>query len=241
MLTSKVAGYSAVRLAHLVWDQGVVGSNPTTPTINQKFMELQIHPQAKALIFDLDGTLSDSLPVHIASWDNVRKQFNCSFDKRIMVEMTGAPTVLFAERIKKEQNLDVEVDVLVRMKHEEFRKNIHRIKQHDSVVNLMKSAYGKMPLAVGTGASRASAMGQLIELNLLDYFDCIVTADDVSRHKPEPDTFVKCAELMGVDVSNCQVFEDGELGMDAALSVGMILTDVRPFVTDPFSSSLIEA
>jgi HAD superfamily hydrolase (TIGR01509 family) len=64
-----------------------------------------------------------------------------------------------------------------------------------------------------------------------------VTADDVVRHKPDPETFLKCAELMGVEPEFCQVFEDGELGMQAAQRAGMILTDVRPFVTNPFADS----
>jgi HAD superfamily hydrolase (TIGR01509 family) len=80
-----------------------------------------------------------------------------------------------------------------------------------------------------------SAMMQLNELDILDLFDFIVTADDVERHKPEPDTFLKCAELMNVEPQYCQVFEDGELGMQAAQTAGMLLTDVRPFVTDPFA------
>jgi HAD superfamily hydrolase (TIGR01509 family) len=80
-------------------------------------------------------------------------------------------------------------------------------------------------------------MLQLKELEIDRLFDFIVTADDVDRHKPEPDTFLKCAELMGVEPEFCQVFEDGELGMKAALKAGMLLTDVRPFVTNPFADS----
>jgi len=197
-------------------------------------MKLEIHPNTKALIFDLDGTLSDSLPVHIASWHAICSILKCSFDERIIVEMTGAPTIKIAERVKRDQGLDISADEIVRMKQHEFRKNINRIKPHDAIISLMKRSHGKIPMAVGTGSSRTSTMLQMKELMIDQYFDFIVTADDVSRHKPEPETFLKCAELMNVDPEYCQVFEDGELGMQAAKTAGMLLTDVRPFVSDPF-------
>lgn len=205
--------------------------------VKENSMKLEIHPQAKALIFDLDGTLSDSLPVHIASWHVVCQKLNCTFDERIIVEMTGAPTISFAERIKKEQNLSMDPEQIVKMKQQEFRRNISLIKPQEAVVNLMKSAHGKIPMAVGTGASRLSAMLQLQELGIDHFFDTIVTADDVSFHKPEPDTFLQCAINLNVEPMHCQVFEDGELGMTAARKAGMILTDVRPYVSDPFTAA----
>jgi beta-phosphoglucomutase family hydrolase len=197
-------------------------------------MELKIHPQAKALIFDLDGTLSDSLPVHIVAWHAVCKKLNCTFDERIMVEMTGSPTINFAERVIREQNLSIEPKELVALKQKEFWSNINQIKPHDAVIELMKEAHGKLPMSIGTGASRRSAILQLKELEIDELFDFIVTADDVENHKPNPETFLRCAELMKTEPQYCQVFEDGELGMQAAKTAGMLLTDVRPFVSDPF-------
>ena len=100
----------------------------------------------------------------------------------------------------------------------------------DLMVDIVKAQYGILPMSVGTGASRQSALLQLEELGLTAYFDHIVTSDDVTRHKPEPETFLECARLMGVNPEYCQVFEDGLLGMEAARDAGMILTDVRPYI-----------
>ena len=85
-------------------------------------------------------------------------------------------------------------------------------------------------MSVGTGASRKSACLQLSALGIKDYFDFIVSADDVEKHKPEPDTFLKCAHLMNVNPRFCQVFEDGDLGIEAANKAEMIITDVRPYI-----------
>ena len=64
----------------------------------------------------------------------------------------------------------------------------------------------------------------------MDVFDAIVSADDVENHKPEPHTFLKCASLMNVAPEYCQVFEDGDLGIEAAKTGGMMVTDIRPFI-----------
>ncbi|MGV8096382.1 MAG: HAD-IA family hydrolase [Mangrovibacterium sp.] len=194
-------------------------------------MKLEIHPMAKGLIFDLDGTLSDSLPVHLATWNKICAYYNCHFDKEIMVEMTGAPTIDFARRVIAENHLkDVDPEEMVRMKQQAFWDSAHLLKPIPVIVDLVFRYYGILPMAVGTGASRRSAMVQLSQLKLTSYFDAIVTADDVTHHKPEPETFLKGAELIGVAPADCHVFEDGILGMQAAKAAGMYVTDVKPYI-----------
>ena len=193
-------------------------------------MKINIDPKAKALIFDLDGTLSDSIPVHIASWHTVCGEMGCTFDERIVAEMTGAATISFAERIKNEHNLKIDPQEIVRRKQSHFWENAHKVKPILSVIEVVKKYHKILPMAVGTGASRRSAELQLETLQLKDYFDVIVTADDVDKHKPEPDTFLKCARLMNIEPEDCVVFEDGELGMRAARTAGMLLVDVRPYL-----------
>ncbi len=193
-------------------------------------MELNVNPGAKGLIFDLDGTLSDSLPVHMATWNMLGETFGFIFEDRLVYEMTGMPTIAFAERLIVENQLSVSPEELVRLKQEAFWQSVGLIKPIELVVNIVRLWHGKLPLSVGTGASRRSAMLQLETLGLTHFFDAVVTADDVTRHKPQPDTFLLCAERMGVKPAECQVFEDGILGMQAAVSAGMIVTDVRPFI-----------
>ncbi|NQU87442.1 MAG: HAD-IA family hydrolase [Mariniphaga sp.] len=193
-------------------------------------MNIKVHPKAKALIFDLDGTLSDSLPVHVATWNQVGKILGFTFDTQIIFEMTGRPTIEFAQRIARDFNLKTDPKEIVRLKQEAFHNSMEYLKPISEVTNMVKEYYGKIPLSVGTGASRKSANLQLETLGIFELFDAIVTADDVLKHKPEPEAFLQCAKIMGIEPAFCQVFEDGDLGIEAAKKAKMIITDIRPYI-----------
>lgn len=193
-------------------------------------MGLHVHPDARALIFDLDGTLSNSVPVHVATWNQVGEVYGFKFDTKVFYEMTGRPTIEFARRIIADFGLSADPEEIVKLKQQTFWDSASLLEPVNEIISIVKEYYGKLPMAVGTGASRRSAEVQLAELQITKCFDAIVSADDVTRHKPEPETFLECARLMGIEPSKCQVFEDGELGLEAARRAGMIVTDVRPHI-----------
>jgi len=193
-------------------------------------MTLQVHPEAKALIFDLDGTLSNSLPVHVATWNKVGETYGFTFDPQIVHEMTGRPTIEFARHIVEKYNLTANPEDIVKLKQKTFWDSAELLEPVQEIIAIVKEYHGQLPMSVGTGASRKSAEVQLGELGIADYFDAVVSADDVASHKPEPETFLKCAQLMGVEPTACQVFEDGDLGIEAAKKAGMMVTDVRPHI-----------
>jgi beta-phosphoglucomutase family hydrolase len=193
-------------------------------------MTLQVHPEAKALIFDLDGTLSNSLPVHVATWNKVGETYGFKFDPQIVHEMTGRPTIEFARHIVEKYNLTANPEDIVKLKQKTFWNSAELLEPVQEIIAIVKEYHGKLPMSVGTGASRKSTEVQLSALKIAGYFDAIVSADDVTSHKPEPETFLKCAQLMGVEPTACQVFEDGDLGIEAAKKAGMMVTDVRPHI-----------
>ena len=189
----------------------------------------EIQSGAKALIFDLDGTLADSMPVHIECWNLTCQTFNYHFPVEMMIKMTGMPTRTFAEYVKKDSGCSLSIDEIINLKQANFHRLVHTIKPFEKMADFVKKHHGKIPMSIGTGGGRKSSQLILDVIGLNDYIDILVSADDVTKHKPEPDTFLKCAELMDVAPAFCQVFEDGEMGMRAALTAGMIVTDVRQY------------
>jgi beta-phosphoglucomutase family hydrolase len=192
-------------------------------------MKYDIHPGVKGLIFDLDGTLADTMPYHFESWRKACLKYGADIDSAFLRKHTGSPGWLIASEIINKCNLkdSVSSEQIMNMKLEEFFKVQHFVKPIDPVVNIVKKYYGKMPMAVGTGGHREAVERTLELTGLRKYFEIIVTANDVDNFKPHPETFLRCAESMKVDPSHIEVFEDGDFGLEAARMAGMTATDVR--------------
>jgi beta-phosphoglucomutase family hydrolase len=193
-------------------------------------MMIDKDPRAQALIFDIDGTLADTMPIHYRAWKAMGLKHGFHYPEELFYELAGIPTVNIVPIINKRLGLSLDPEQVVEEKEGEFLRMIHETQPIDPVVAVARRYLGVMPMSLGTGGRRDIALLTLKAVGLDGLFDVMVAAEDVTRHKPEPDTFLECARLMHVDPSVCQVFEDGELGIEAAKRAGMIVTDVRPFL-----------
>ncbi len=184
--------------------------------------ELTINPKAKALIFDLDGTLADTMPVHFLAYKNILVEYGIHFTPELFAKLAGIPAVGTIEKLNEWFGTKMDAEVVGHQKEGEYEKMMHKMKPITPVVELAKRYHGILPMAVGTGGYRRLAWKTMDILALDKYFDILVSTEDVARPKPFPDTFLKCAELLGVEPAICEVFEDAQLGIQAAKAAGMM-------------------
>lgn len=190
---------------------------------------LSINPKAKALIFDLDGTLANTMPIHYIAWKNAAARYGIDFTIEVFMQLAGIPLYPTVEKLNEMFGKNINPQEMGDLKEAEFEANMHLTPEIKPVTDLVRQWHGKLPMAVGTGGSRRLSLKTLEIIGLKGYFDILVTSEDVSEFKPHPMTFLRCAELMGIDPADCEVFEDGMLGFQAARTAGMMVTDVTQY------------
>ena len=184
----------------------------------------------KALIFDLDGTLADTMPVHYKACQIVCNKYGFDFPEDFFYAEAGKPTLAVFELLMKKLGKDLDGSLLGIEKEAVFLSLIYEVKPLDLIAEIAVFNKGKVPIAIGSGGQRRSVDLTLEAIGMSDYFDIIVSCDDVKKFKPNPETFLKAATQMNVAPKDCLVFEDGDLGIDAARNGGMMVVDVRQFL-----------
>ncbi len=191
--------------------------------------KLEINPKAKGLIFDLDGTLADTMPIHYIAWKNAAASYGIDFTPELLQQLAGIPLYPTVEKLNQIFGTQIDPKEMGDIKETEFENNMHLTPEIKVVTDLVRKYHGIIPMAVGTGGMRRLAFKTLEIIGLQDYFEIVVASEDVRNYKPHPETFLKCAELMGVNPVDCEVFEDGILGMKAAETAGMMVVDVTNY------------
>jgi len=191
--------------------------------------ELTVNPKAKGLIFDIDGTIADTMPIHFIAWRKVCAEQGITFTPELFVEVTGMPSLETSQYLKKKFHKSFDENEFSLRKEELFEKNMDKTEPITPVVNLIRKYKGKLPMVCGTGGAQYLAWKTLRIVGVDDCFEHVVSAETVTNHKPHPETFLKAAELINVSPQDCQVFEDGKLGIEAAATAGMMCTDVTNY------------
>ena len=182
-----------------------------------------------AILFDCDGTLADTMPAHYRAWLHVTKHHGILFDEDRFYALGGRPTRDILATLANEASIEIDLDHASEMKESAFLEQVKHVKAIDPVIAALRRAHGHVPVAVVTGGYRDVCEKILLQIGIREFFDCIVASEDTNRHKPHPDPFLEAARRLGVAPEGCLVWEDSDLGIEAARQAGMSWIDVRSF------------
>ncbi|MEM6366205.1 MAG: HAD-IA family hydrolase, partial [Planctomycetota bacterium] len=195
--------------------------------MNKPWWRLDYATRYRGLIFDCDGTLTDSMPLHYIAWRDTMASHGITFTEDRFYGMGGMPTEKIIAVLSDEQNVRVDSNVAAPEKENAFEKLLDRVTARNDVRHVAERHHGRLPMSVASGGLRSCVDRQLLLIGVLDWFPVIVTSEDTDRHKPEPDVFLLAAKKMNVPPEQCLVFEDSPLGLEAARSAKMDCIDVR--------------
>jgi HAD superfamily hydrolase (TIGR01509 family) len=176
----------------------------------------------KAYLFDCDGTIADSMPLHYIAWDRALREYGCtSFTEELFYAWGGMPVGAVVEELNCRDGLSIPIEEFAHRKESLYYDLIHQLQPVPEVLEQIHLQHGKIPFAVVSGSTRESVVRSLETLGLLDLFDTLVCAGEYARSKPAPDPFLLAASRLGVDPKHCLVFEDADIGIQAATAAGM--------------------
>jgi HAD superfamily hydrolase (TIGR01509 family) len=189
---------------------------------NEKAMKLKL-PAGKfaAYLFDCDGTIADSMPLHYIAWKQTLSKWNCVFDEQTFYAWGGMPTSDIIATLNQQQGLAMVVDTVCTEKENLYYEMLPQLKAIAEVVEHIEAQHKRIPFAVVSGGTLEAVKASLTAVNLFDKFDVFVCAGDYKKGKPDPEPYLLAAEKLGVNPKDCLVFEDTEMGIQAATAAGM--------------------
>jgi HAD superfamily hydrolase (TIGR01509 family) len=175
----------------------------------------------KAYLFDCDGTIADSMPLHYVAWTKILGEHGAEFPEETFYAWGGMPVKEIIETLNRQQGLEMPVGDIMKRKEAMYFELIHELEAVPEVLEHIVESHGKIPFAVVSGSARESVVASLEALGIADRFETLVCAGDYARGKPDPEPFLLAAQRLGVKPEDCLVFEDTAMGIEAATAAGM--------------------
>jgi HAD superfamily hydrolase (TIGR01509 family) len=175
-----------------------------------------------AYLFDMDGTIADSMPLHYIAWKTALAEYGCPlFPEPLFYSWGGMPVRAIVATLNQRHNLNMPIEEVAHRKEGLYYELLPRLTAVPEVLEQIEAAHKKIPFAVVSGSTRESVTKSLQILNLLDKFDILVCAGDYHKAKPDPEPFLLAAKKLNVPTATCLVFEDTAMGIEAATAAGM--------------------
>jgi beta-phosphoglucomutase-like phosphatase (HAD superfamily) len=181
----------------------------------------------RGIIFDCDGTLADTMPLHWRAWQTISKRHKLHFPEDRFYSLGGVPSRDILKMLGEEQRIALDHLLVAHEKEAEYLPLIAQVEPINTVVGVAREYFGKIPLAVASGGTRPIIEQVLQHLGIRNLFDAVVTSEDVVNQKPAPDIFLEAARRIGVAPQFCGAYEDTDLGIKAIRAAGMEAIDVR--------------
>jgi HAD superfamily hydrolase (TIGR01509 family) len=175
----------------------------------------------KAYLFDCDGTIVDSMPLHYVAWKRVLAEWGCDFGEQTFYSWGGMPVTEIITALNVRDGLAMPIEEVQSRKEALYFEILPELKAVPEVLEHIELSHGHIPFAVVSGSTRESVTASLTTLGILDRFETLVCAGEYERSKPDPQPFLIAAERLGVAPEDCLVFEDTDMGIQAATAAGM--------------------
>ena len=185
------------------------------------------HFEPRGLIFDCDGTLADTMPLHWRAWQMVTLRHELNFPEDRFYALGGVPSRDILKMLAEEQHRPLDHIAVAHEKENAYLPLMGEVQPIHAVVEIAQANFGKIPMAVASGGTQPIIIEVLEHLKIRHLFQAVVTSEMVVNQKPAPDIFLEAARRIGVDPKFCRGFEDTDLGMQAIRSAGMDAVDVR--------------
>ena len=181
----------------------------------------------QGIVFDCDGTLADTMPIHWKVWNAVAQRHKLHFPEDRFYSLGGVPSRDILKMLGEEQGVELDPLAVAHEKETEYLTMLSQVGPIHLVVNVARENFGKIPMAVASGGNRPIIEQVLVHLGIRELFAAVVTSEDVVNQKPAPDIFLEAARRIGVPPQFCRAYEDTDIGLQAIRSAGMEGIDVR--------------